>query len=71
MNRGQRRELLSAGLRYMALSAFYFSLMSFLVKLAGRRLPSQEVVLVRAAISFVLSGAMLRRARVPARIAGC
>ncbi len=49
------------GLRYMALGAFWFSLMSLLVKVAGQRLPSQEIVLVRAAITFVLSYLLVRR----------
>lgn len=53
----------SPGLRYMAYSAFWFSIMSLLVKLAGRRLPSMEIVLVRAAVTLVLSWALLRRAR--------
>src|SRR5690606_37022932 len=38
------------------------SLMSLFVKVAGRRLPSQEVVLVRAVISLALTLAALRRA---------
>lgn len=50
----------SAGLRYMALGAFYFSLMSFFVKLAGRRLPSQEIVLARAVISLLLTIGILK-----------
>jgi drug/metabolite transporter (DMT)-like permease len=45
----------------MALGAFWFSLMSLLVKVAGERLPSQEIVLVRAAITFVLSYLLVRR----------
>jgi hypothetical protein len=36
--------VISRGLRYMALSAFFFSLMGALVKLAGETLPSQEIV---------------------------
>ena len=53
---------ISVGLRYMALGAFWFSLMSLLVKLAGERLPSMEIVLARAVVTLVLSYAMLRRA---------
>jgi drug/metabolite transporter (DMT)-like permease len=49
----------------MALGAFWFSVMSLLVKLAGQRLPSIEVVLVRALITLALSIAMLHRARIP------
>ncbi len=44
-------------------SAFFFSLMSVLVKQLGERLPSQEVVLARAFVGSVLSYAMVRRAR--------
>lgn len=50
------------GLLFMAASAFWFSLMSLLVKVAGQRLPFQEVVLARAAISLALSWIALRRA---------
>jgi drug/metabolite transporter (DMT)-like permease len=46
----------------MAFGAFWFSIMSLLVKLAGRRIPSQELVLVRALITLALSYASLRRA---------
>lgn len=50
------------GLRYMATGAFFFSIMSLLVKVAGQRLPSQEMVLARSATMLVLSWIMLRRA---------
>ncbi len=43
-------------------SALGFSLMSLFVKLAGERLPSQQLVLARALISLILSWVMLRRA---------
>jgi drug/metabolite transporter (DMT)-like permease len=46
----------------MAASAFFFSLMSLLVKLAGRGLPSQEIVLARAVVSLVLSYWLVKRA---------
>ena len=55
------------GLRLMAVGAFWFSVMSLLVKLAGQRIPSQELVLVRALITLVLSYVALRRARLPVR----
>ncbi len=48
----------------MLASAFFFSLMSMLVKLAGRGLPSQEIVLARALVSLVLSYALVKRAGV-------
>ena len=49
----------------MAASAFFFSLMSLLVKVAGRRLPSQEIVLGRAVVCLTLSWLWLRHAGVP------
>src|SRR5262245_11252543 len=53
---------LTPGVRAMVLSAVAFSVMSALVKLAGARLPSVEIALVRAAISAVLSYWAVRRA---------
>jgi drug/metabolite transporter (DMT)-like permease len=47
----------------MVASAFFFSLMSLLVKVVGQRLPSQEIVLVRGVITLFLSYWLLRRAR--------
>jgi drug/metabolite transporter (DMT)-like permease len=49
----------------MAYGAFWFSVMSLLVKLAGQRLPSLEIVLVRAVVTLALSYALVRRARLP------
>ena len=54
----------SAGLRYMAAGAFWFSLMSLLVKVAGERLPSQQIVLARAVLTLAFSYALVRRAGV-------
>lgn len=53
------------GIRYMLASAFWFSVMSLLVKLAGQRIPSQEIVLVRGVVTLALSIWLVRRARVP------
>lgn len=49
------------GLRDMALAAFFFSLMSLLVKIAGQRLPSSELVMGRSIVSLVISWIMIRR----------
>ena len=49
------------GLRYMAAAAFFFSVMSLLVKVAGQRLPTQEVVLARSSVGAFLSWLVLRR----------
>ncbi|MFP4623024.1 MAG: DMT family transporter [Gemmatimonadota bacterium] len=51
----------------MAAAAFFFSLMSVGVKLAGRTLPIQEVVLARAAVGAGLSWLSLRRRGVSPR----
>lgn len=48
----------------MLAGAFFFSLMSLLVKLVGQRVPSQEVVLVRGVLTAAISWVMLRRAGV-------
>jgi drug/metabolite transporter (DMT)-like permease len=55
---------IAPGARYMALSALAFSAMTVLVKLAGARLPTQEIVFVRSLVSLAISLALLRRAGV-------
>lgn len=52
------------GVRYMVLSALGFSIMALFVKLAGKRLPTQEIVLSRAVIGLALSYVHLRRRRI-------
>lgn len=59
------RQYVSLGLQYMVGAAFAFSLMSLFVKLAGQRLPSQQVVLVRGAVTLVYSYFLLRWAELP------
>jgi drug/metabolite transporter (DMT)-like permease len=59
-----RPGLLRGGLGQMALAAFFFSVMSLLVRVAGTRLPSAQIVLARAAVSLVISFWMLRAAGV-------
>jgi len=49
------------GAVYIVAGAFAFSIMTSFVKIAGQRLPSQEVVAARAAVSVVLSWLLLRR----------
>lgn len=53
------------GVAAIFLSAFAFSVMSLFVKLAGERIPSQEIVLARSLVSLAISYALLRRANVP------
>lgn len=50
-----RAALISPGIRAMIIGAFWFSLMGLLVKLAGRRLGSMEIVLARSVITLGLS----------------
>jgi drug/metabolite transporter (DMT)-like permease len=53
--------MFSPGIRAMAIGAFWFSIMGLLVKLAGRRLGSMEIVLSRGVITLALSWWALRR----------
>jgi drug/metabolite transporter (DMT)-like permease len=46
----------------MVLGSFWFSVMSLLVKLAGRTMPTMEVVLVRGVLTLALSAAIVWRA---------
>lgn len=48
----------------MALGAFWFSVMALLVKLAGRRLPAIEVIVLRCAMTLAVSYAVVKRAGV-------
>jgi drug/metabolite transporter (DMT)-like permease len=50
-----RRRAISPGIRAMAVGAFWFSVMGLLVKIAGRRLGSMEIVLFRGVITLALS----------------
>lgn len=52
-----------SGVAAMLSSAFFFSVMSLLVKEVGTRLPSQEVVFVRALVSMVVAYVLVRRAK--------
>jgi drug/metabolite transporter (DMT)-like permease len=59
------RGFLPSGVRYILASTLFFSLMSVLVKLAGQRLPVQEIVFSRGVVSLVLSYWLVRRAGIP------
>ncbi|MBS1833912.1 MAG: DMT family transporter [Acidobacteria bacterium] len=48
----------------MAIGAFWFAIMGLLVKLAGKSLPSQQIVLMRAVFTLAISWWALRRADV-------
>lgn len=53
---------ISPGIRAMAIGAFWFSVMALLVRLAGRRLSSMEIVLMRGLMTLALSWWALDRA---------
>lgn len=50
---------------YMTASAFGFSIMSLLVKVASADLPTGEIVLARGVVTLVASYVMIARARLP------
>lgn len=50
------------GVLHLLCAAFFFSLMSLFVKLAGERLPSTMLVLARGLVTLVLSLVLVRRA---------
>jgi drug/metabolite transporter (DMT)-like permease len=52
---------LSRGVLYMAASAFGFSAMGMLVKLASKRLPTGEIVFARSLVTLTLSYVLVRR----------
>ena len=52
------------GLRYMAASAFLFSVMALCVKLASASVPTMEIVFVRSLVMVILSLGLLRQANV-------
>jgi drug/metabolite transporter (DMT)-like permease len=60
---GTRAPVLSPGIRAMAIGAWWFAVMGLLVKLSGRRLPSSQIVLVRAALTLAMSYWAVRQAR--------
>lgn len=55
----------SRGAVYMILAAFFFSLMSILVKAGGSNLPPQEMVLARGLVVFTLTAVMMKREKIP------
>lgn len=56
-----------SGYVYLLAAAFFFSLMTVCVKLAGARLPAEEIILARAVVGLVLSVWAVRRARLALR----
>jgi drug/metabolite transporter (DMT)-like permease len=64
---GAGRPGMTTGMWYMVGAAFFFSVMTLFVKMAGARLPNQEIVLVRGVVTLAFSWVMLRRAGVASR----
>jgi len=58
--------VLSPGQRHMVGAAFFFSLMSLLVKVAGANLPTWEMVFFRSLVMLVICIVELQRQRIPA-----
>jgi drug/metabolite transporter (DMT)-like permease len=56
---------LTAGVRAMLVAALSFSVMSVLVKLAGERLPTAQIVLARGIVTLVMSIWAIQRANLP------
>lgn len=59
------RKTFSRGALLMMLAAFFFSLMAAFVKLSGKRLPSQEIVLFRSIVVLGITAALIRRKKLP------
>ncbi len=54
----------SPGVRAMLSAALAFSVMSVLVKLAGQRLPTAQIVLARGVVTLLISAWSIRRAKI-------
>ncbi|MEP7380926.1 MAG: DMT family transporter [Gemmatimonadota bacterium] len=61
----QGAAFVSPGIRAMAIGAWWFALMGLLVKLTGRRIPSSQIVLVRATLTLAMSYWAVRQAGLP------
>lgn len=57
-------KVLSPGIRYMLLGTFLFSIGSLLIKLAGERVPTMEILFVRGVIGIGFCWCIVRRAGV-------
>lgn len=55
-------KIFTPGMRYMLLGTFLFSIGSLLIKMAGTRLPTMEILYVRGVVGVVLCWFFLRRA---------
>jgi drug/metabolite transporter (DMT)-like permease len=55
----------SRGALYMILAAFSFSVMAAFVKVGGHRLPSQEIVLFRSIVIWIITAVMIKRLHLP------
>lgn len=57
-------QFLTPGMRYMLIGTFLFSIGSLLIKLAGERIPTMELLFMRGVIGVVFCWIILRRAGV-------
>ena len=64
MGHANRGGTMSRGVLYMIVAAFFFSLMAATVKLLGGRIPSQELVVARSAVLFILSSFWIVKGRI-------
>ncbi len=62
---GFRLPALSPGQRHMVGAAFFFSLMSLMVKMAGRHLPTWEMVFFRSLVMLIICTVLIRRQGIP------
>lgn len=58
------KRLISQGLKYMVAATFFFSLMSLLVKITGRGLPPQEIVMIRSAVLLLIVSFTIHRQQI-------
>ncbi|MGD9488363.1 MAG: DMT family transporter [Calditrichaceae bacterium] len=52
------------GIRFMIAAAFFYSVMAVFVKLAGSRLPSQEIVFVRSFLAFLMTFFLIKKGNI-------
>lgn len=63
MPQAEKRRI-SQGLKYMVAATFFFSLMSLLVKITGRRLPPQEIAMIRSAVLLLIVSFTIHRQQI-------
>lgn len=64
VNKMQQIFALTPGIRFMIGAAFFYSVMAVFVKLAGTRLPSQEIVFMRSLFAFLMTFFLIRKGQI-------